>query len=113
MAPLLDLTKEHTAKVLALGYRLATVEHSTSPNLLAVYYPKQLKGASRLHYALRRRIELLFIVKKREKTVISRLVFGLNLRTIEAGRVTRHFGELVGSGRLCRCSGSERTSFEI
>ena len=62
MAPLLDLTKEHTAKVLALGYRLATVEHSTSPNLLAVYYPKQLKGASRLHYALRRRIELLFIV---------------------------------------------------
>ena len=62
MAPLLDLTKEHTAKVLALGYRLATVEHSTSPNRPAVYYPKQLKGASRLHYALRRRIELLFIV---------------------------------------------------
>ena len=31
MAPLLDLTKEHTAKVLALGYRLATVEHSTLP----------------------------------------------------------------------------------
>ena len=59
---LLELTKEHTAKALALGYRLATVEHSRSSNRPSVYYSKQLKGASRLHYPLRRRIELLFIV---------------------------------------------------
>ena len=62
MAPLLDLTKEHSAKVLALGYRLATVQHSTPPKRPAVYYSRQLKGATRLHYLLRRRIELLFIV---------------------------------------------------
>ena len=41
------------------------------------------------------------------------LEFRLDLRTIEVSRVTRHIVELVGSGRLCRCSGSERSSLEV